>query len=268
MAIYDSQPSRSETPSDVPTDYGLVDVDILGVRVCSGSTDNVISLIDARQQTGATTRIAFLNAHLSNVGARDAELRAELQDFIVLNDGVGVDIARRVLYGARFPENLNGTDFTTEFLDRTAHDLRIFLLGARPEVIQRAAGLLSARWPRHVVVGFHHGFITQADEEALAAAIAKARPDLVLVGTGNPRQERWIARNIPRVGRCAMAVGAWFDFMTGAVPRAPQWVRRARAEWLYRFWREPRRLARRYLIGNFVFIGRVAIARMRPGSGC
>lgn len=78
---------------------------------------------------------------------------------------------------------------------------------------------------------------------------------------GNPRQEQWISRYVPKLGLCAMAVGAWFDFVSGTVPRAPLWVRQARAEWVYRLCREPRRLAGRYLVGNAVFLTRLAIAR-------
>jgi len=241
----------------------LTSVDIFGVRVQSGMTPAVVAHIDTRLREGAATRVAFLNAHLANVCARSAALRARLGDFLVLNDGVGLDIARRVLHGSSFDENLNGTDFVTAFLDSSAFDHRVFLLGARPEVVARAAERLARRWPRHVVAGFHHGFLREAEEPALERAIAAARPTLVLVGMGNPRQEQWIARNVPHVAPCAMAVGAWFDFFSGTMPRAPLWLRRARLEWLYRLWREPRRLARRYLIGNAVFLGRLAMARAR-----
>jgi alpha-1,3-mannosyltransferase len=243
----------------------LTSVDILGVRVQSGTTPGVIAHIDARLHEGDATRIAFLNAHLANVCARSAALRADLRDFLVLNDGVGLDIACRVLHGARFEENLNGTDFVTAFLDRSALDHRIFLLGARDDVVTSAAARLARRWPRHTVVGVHHGFLQEADEAVLARAIAAARPTLVLVGMGNPRQEQWIAEHVPQLCPCAMAIGAWFDFFSGAMPRAPLWMRRARIEWLYRLWREPRRLARRYVLGNAAFLGRLALARVRQG---
>jgi exopolysaccharide biosynthesis WecB/TagA/CpsF family protein len=244
----------------------LTSVDILGVRVQSGTTPGVVAHIDARLREGDATRVAFLNAHLANVCARSTALRTGLRDFLVLNDGVGLDIARRVLYGTRFDENLNGTDFVTAFLDGTALDHRIFLLGARADVVARAAGQLARRWPRHTLVGFHHGFLQEADEAELARMIAAARPTLVLVGMGNPRQEQWIARHVPGLSPCAMAVGAWFDFFSGTMPRAPLWLRRARLEWLDRLWREPRRLGRRYLVGNAVFLGRLAVARARQGQ--
>jgi alpha-1,3-mannosyltransferase len=80
---------------------------------------------------------------------------------------------------------------------------------------------------------------------------------------GNPRQESWIAAHVPEVCPCGIAVGAWFDFFAEAVPRAPAWIRSARLEWVYRLCLEPRRLARRYLIGNVVFLSRLAAAKVR-----
>jgi alpha-1,3-mannosyltransferase len=243
----------------------LTTSDILGVRVQSGPVADVVQHIDRRLDERTETRVAFLNAHLSNVCSGNRSLRTQLDRFLVLNDGIGVDIARRVLYGQPFAENLNGTDFVTAYLDRTQHDLRIFLLGARPDVVDRAAGRIGERWPRHQVVGQHHGFLQETDDADLSSLIAQCRPDLLLVGMGNPRQERWIAEHVPALCPCGMAVGAWFDFLTDTVPRAPGWLRRARLEWLYRLCIEPQRLAGRYLVGNLQFLTRLGMAKLRHG---
>ncbi|MCJ2010511.1 WecB/TagA/CpsF family glycosyltransferase [Methylobacterium sp. E-025] len=241
----------------------LTVTDILGVRVQSGKVRDVVAHIDNRVMHRSTTRVAFLNANLSNECSRRPTMRERLGDFLVLNDGVGVDIARRVLHGTVFEENLNGTDFVTSYLDSTDHDLRIFLLGARGDVIERTAEKMGQRWPRHTVVGRHHGYLRESDEPSILATIASARADLILVGMGNPRQESWIAAHVPEVCPCGIAVGAWFDFFAEAVPRAPAWIRSARLEWVYRLCLEPRRLARRYLIGNVVFLSRLAAAKVR-----
>ena len=241
----------------------LTSVDILGVRVHSGAVGNVIEHIDQRMLAQDTTRVAFLNANLSNICSKNADMRAALDGFVVLNDGVGLDIARRVLHGQAFPENLNGTDFVTNYLDRTKHDLRIFLLGARDDVVSKACDAVRSRWTRHQVVGHHHGFLSEVEEGDLLETIAATRPDLLLVGMGNPLQERWIAAHVPGACDNAMAVGAWFDFIAGVVPRAPGWVRSARLEWLFRLCIEPRRLAQRYLVGNPVFLLRLCFAKLR-----
>lgn len=236
--------------------------DIMGIPVHSGRTPEVISYIDGRIAERQSTRIAFLNAHLSNVCSSDPALASRLNDFIVLNDGVGVDIARWMLHGRRFEENLNGTDFTSAFLENTRHDLRVYLFGARADVVRRAAAAITSRWPRHRIVGFHHGFIEPGHAGRLSDTIRSVRADLVLVATGSPRQESWIAENVPVSCGCAMAVGAWFDFVTDTIPRAPEWMRRLRFEWLFRLWLEPRRLARRYLLGNAMFLARLSKARL------
>lgn len=241
----------------------LTVVDILGVRVHSGTVGNVIQHIDQRIQHREVTRVAFLNAHLSNICSSNTELRDCLDDFIVLNDGVGLDIARRVLHGEPFQDNLNGSDFVTNYLDRTGHDLRIFLLGSREDVVAKAGETIQSRWPRHKVVGHHHGFLEETDVARLHAMITGSQPDLILVGMGNPRQERWISTAVPGVCDNAIAVGAWLDFVSGTIPRAPGWVRRARLEWVFRLCLEPHRLAQRYLIGNAVFLARLGLAKMR-----
>ena len=243
----------------------LTAVDILGIRVQSGPVRHVIEHIDCRMLEGEATRVAFLNAHLSNVCSSNRELGEHLGRFLVLNDGVGLNLARRVLYGQPFSENLNGTDFVSAYLDGTAYDLRVFLLGAHIDVIDRTARIFAERWPRHSVVGFHHGFTQEADAGALRGMIAATRPDLILVGMGNPRQEKWIAEHVPGLCGCAMAVGAWFDFIAEAVPRAPSIIRRAHLEWVFRLCIEPRRLARRYLVGNVVFLARLGLTRLRGG---
>lgn len=241
----------------------LTTVRILGIVVHSGRASEVISHLDDRVGQRSSTRVAFLNAHLSNVCARNPDLRQDLKDFLVLNDGVGLDIASWALHGAKFPENLNGTDFVTGFLDKTRHDLRIFLLGGRDEIVGEAAERIGQRWPRHAVVGRHHGYIDSEDEAALKSDLVEAKPDLILVGMGNPRQERWIARNVPELCPCGVAVGAWLDFMAGAVPRAPAWIRAVRFEWLFRLCLEPRRLAGRFILGNAVFLARLGRAKLR-----
>lgn len=113
------------------------------------------------------------------------------------------------------------------------------------------------------MVGHHHGFLEETDVARLHAMITGSQPDLILVGMGNPRQERWISTAVPGVCDNAIAVGAWLDFVSGTIPRAPGWVRRARLEWVFRLCLEPHRLAQRYLIGNAVFLARLGLAKMR-----
>jgi len=237
--------------------------DIMGVPVLAATAGEAIAAIQARLARGERIKLAFLNAHTSNLAAVDAQFRALLHDFTVLNDGVGVDLASRVLHGERFPENLNGTDFTPRFLAATGRPLRLFLLGAKPGVADEAAAALLRLAPQHTLAGTRHGYFSPAEAPGVAGEIAAARPDILLVALGNPAQERFIQSHFDTLGvPLAIGVGALFDFLAGRVSRAPAWVRRLRAEWLYRLWLEPKRLWRRYVLGNFKFISRLLWARV------
>lgn len=203
-------------------------------------------------------RVAFVNAQLALIARRKAEVAAALDGFLLLNDGVGVDLASQALYGAPFPANLNGTDFIPALLDALPAGQRLFLLGSTRANIAKAAKVFGRRWPRHSVVGAHHGYFGAKDEAALASTIKAAKPDIVLVGMGCPLQEMWLARNVPEVCPAGFGVGALFDFLTGRFPRAPEGIRRLRLEWAFRLMLEPKRLFHRYIPGNVAFIFAVA----------
>lgn len=198
--------------------------------------------------------IGFCNAHTVNLARRDKRLARALAQMIVLNDGIGLDIACKVLYGQKFPANLNGTDLTPAVLDHYPEPLKIFLLGSRTGIADRAAEHLIARYPRHRIAGVHHGFFSPADELSVAAEIAASAPDLVLVGMGQPRQEIWAVANAHRLDCTVMCVGAMIDRFAGVVPRAPLLLRKVGLEWAYRLVLEPRRLFSRYVTGNASFL--------------
>lgn len=239
---------------------------ILGTAVTAISRDEAIALLTGRIAERQFTRVTFLNAHNANVAAADPDFRSALQDFIVLADGVGVDIASKLLYGEAFPDNLNGTDFVPQLLVRHRQRLKVGLVGARAEHGRAAAARLAVLAPQHDVVFLHDGFFTAADEPAVLREIASFRPDLLLVAMGVPRQEMWIHRAVTSDhATVSVAVGALFDFLSGAVPRAPVWMRRLRLEWLFRLGLEPGRLWRRYVVGNPLFLARVALQRLRGG---
>jgi exopolysaccharide biosynthesis WecB/TagA/CpsF family protein len=243
--------------------------DILGVSVLAGRGDDVGRELDWRLATGERIRLSYLNAHASNVAGRDRDFLAALQAFTVLNDGVGIDIAARMLEGKSFPENLNGTDFTLRYLRTTSRHFRIFLLGAKPGVAEDAASVLEALLPQHIVAGTRDGYFVAAGADEVAAEIKASGADLLLVAMGNPAQEFWIDTHLEATGcRLAMAVGALFDFLAERVPRAPRAIRQMRLEWLFRLALEPRRLWRRYLVGNPLFLARVAreLRRRRAGG--
>ena len=227
---------------------------IFGVPVRVTTREDAVARLDA-EAADHPVSVAFLNAHGANIARRNGAFSQCLQNSVVLNDGIGVDLASLWLYGRRFPENLNGTDFTIDYLARTRRSYSIYLFGARRRVVTQAAIRLGAKLSRHRIVGYHDGYFRPEDGADIVADIRRSGADLLLVGLGNPAQELWIAEHMEEIGcRVAFAVGALFDFISGSTPRAPQWVRQCRGEWLYRLLLEPRRLAGRYLLGNFWFL--------------
>lgn len=245
---------------------------ILGVDVAALSRDDAIALLTQLAAEKRFTRIGFLNAHNANLACDNPHFRRILSDFLVLPDGIGVDVASRWLYGAAFPANLNGTDFVPAFL-AAAPPLTVALLGAARGNVEEAARVLARIAPQHRVVVVDDGYYDPADEPAVLDRIARLRPDVLLVGMGVPRQEFFIGERLtPDHCTLPIAVGALLDFLSGAVPRAPGWLRGVRLEWLFRLWIEPGRLWRRYILGNPVFLARVfrqgrglAVDRQRPG---
>jgi alpha-1,3-mannosyltransferase len=232
---------------------------IFDVPIRVETAAKAVTILDDLFRQGSPTIIAFANAHALNVAASNISFRNALRSSVVLNDGIGTDIASRILYGSPFPENLNGTDFTPRYLGQTTHRFTIFLLGSKPGVAERAAARLCWLCPQHRVVGFHSGYFEPEQSGRITDAIRNSGANLVLVGMGNPRQELWLRDNLAASGcRIGFAVGALFDFLTDEVPRASEWVRAARLEWLHRLVCEPRRLWSRYLLGNMVFLLRVA----------
>ena len=240
-------------------------VDIAGLSVQGGTSAAVIDNILARLRQGIPTRIAFCNAHTLAVALNSPGYAEALCSFTVLNDGVGIDIAAGLLHGRRFPENLNGTDLIPELL-RLAPGSRIFLLGARPEVIAKAEAAIQASFAQHEVVGSHHGFFEPSQSNLVLDRINGVQPDILMVGMGNPTQELFVAEHAGALSaKLTICCGALFDFMTGQVARAPPWIRHLRLEWVYRLAQEPRRLFWRYTVEPAGLAVRLIRLRLRTG---
>jgi beta-1,4-glucosyltransferase len=236
---------------------------LCGQPVTAVTFDGAAELLAARAEAGQTTRVAFLNSNLVVALQRYGGVRSILAGFRVFNDGLAADAACLLVHRRMYPSNLNGTDLTPAFLSRLPSGRRVFLYGARQHVVSRMAKRVSEEFG-HDVVGAYDGF--SYDPAAMHELAVAARPDVVLVGLGNPAQELWI-RDYPAgtEGPVIMGVGALFDFMTGEAVRAPLAFRKARLEWLYRLIREPRRLARRYTVDMLLFFW-YALRQSRPND--
>jgi beta-1,4-glucosyltransferase len=229
---------------------------ILGVEISVARQREAVEFLLARLTAREPTRVAFANANLlTELSARPQGARL-LDGFLVLNDGIAVDLASLALYRSWFPDNLNGTDLIPALLAAAPRGTRVFLYGAKPDVLAKTVEVMAELYGC-VICGAIEGFSDKAPE-TVARQAAGARQDILLVALGNPLQEEWIAAHASTIGApLTIGVGALFDFLTGAVPRAPVPMRRLRLEWLYRWAQEPGRLRRRYTIGMAQFSAQV-----------
>ena len=240
-------------------DFGVKSwMTILGIPVASMDWNSAVVLLRRLIEEDRFTKITFLNAHNANLAVSDPDFAAALNEFLILPDGIGVDIAAKLLYGTSFSSNLNGTDFIPGFLRETPRPLTVGLIGAKEDNVEGAVWNFSLLVPQHRFVLINDGYFTAEEEAGILDRIRDLRPDILLVAMGVPRQELWIERHIT-AEHCILpiAVGALFDFMSGAVPRAPKLMRQLRMEWVYRLSIEPTRLFRRYVLGNPLFLLRV-----------
>jgi exopolysaccharide biosynthesis WecB/TagA/CpsF family protein len=235
-------------------------LELLGVPIVTGEPAVVRrALLERCQMADGAIRVAYANAHTLNLAASDEAFRRTLNRFdFVLNDGSGVALAAR-LKGLRLPANLNGSDFTPALLEIAAElDWPVYLLGSRPGVAETAAANLREAIPGLEVAGARDGYFEPGDGPAVAAAIRASGAKLLVVAMGNPLQERWVDEHLEETGaHLGVCVGAFLDFSAGRVRRAPRWMNVVGVEWLFRMAQEPRRMWRRYLVGNPLFVARV-----------
>lgn len=237
---------------------------VVGARVDALTVEEALAAILAPAPRDRARVVHFVHPHALNVAAGDAELRGRYaRADAVLPDGVGLRLGARLL-GHALPHNLNGTDLLPLLCARAAAAGRpLALVGAAPGVADACAERLRAATPGLEIPLTSHGFLDDEASAALAQRIGALAAPVVLVGMGTPLQERWVWRHLAGVGGAtALTVGGLFDFFSGRVPRAPMVLRELGLEWAFRLAQEPRRLARRYLAGNPLFLARVVRQRL------
>jgi N-acetylglucosaminyldiphosphoundecaprenol N-acetyl-beta-D-mannosaminyltransferase len=223
------------------------------------SFDEAISDITAHAQArGVPAYVVTPNAQHIVLLARDTRLREIYQEAeLVVPDGFSLLLAARAL-GNKFPERVPGVDLFQALCGSAARSgLRVFLLGGRPGSADLAASTMQNHFPNLQVDTYCPPFGFENSEIELARvrqAVTLFRPDLLFVALGAPKQEYWIYEHGRKLGAAVcVGVGGSFELVNGMVPRAPRWIQNIGFEWLYRLGREPRRMWRRYLIGNIQF---------------
>jgi N-acetylglucosaminyldiphosphoundecaprenol N-acetyl-beta-D-mannosaminyltransferase len=239
-----------------------------GVRIDGlGPEAAVRALLESRY--GVARGAHLCNSYTLALAFRDDDYRTLLNlGDINLADGHWVAKVGRWRGQADLTARVYGPTLMLATMDRGREvGLRHYLYGTTPETVARLAQTLSDLYPGIDIVGVEappFRRLDEAEEVELAGRIEAAKPDIMWVGVGTPRQDEFVARHTSRLGCTVVPVGAAFDFNSGTKRSAPQFVQRMGIEWLYRFAQEPRRLWRRYLIGIPVFMFGVFADLLRP----
>ncbi len=247
-------------------------INILGVRVDHTTYETALAQIETFLRAGGFHQIATINPEFVMLAQSNPEFaRALNASALNLPDGVGLLWASRRL-GAPLRERVTGQEMVQRIAELAARrDEKIFFLGAREGIAERAARELQTKYPRLKIAGCYAGSPAEEEEEHITERINKSRAEILFVAYGPPKQELWIARNAARLRvKIALGVGGTFDTLAGIAPRAPAWMQRAGFEWLYRLAREPRRIKRQLAIPYFMWLvwsgGRIVKSSDSPAS--
>ena len=229
-------------------------VNILGVDVDAVTMAEAVDVVRRAMDTRAGVMVATANAEMLMRATHDEELRHILNaSALVVPDGAGTVWAARHL-GHAMPERVAGYDLAQELLRCAPAEGRcVYFFGSAPGVAEKAKAKAEQLYPGIEIVGVRNGFFSPADNAAIIAEIRAARPDLLLVALGVPKQEKWIAAHLAEIDvPVAIGVGGTLDVMAGVMKRAPHWMQRAKLEWLFRGLMQPKRAGRLLALPKFV----------------
>jgi exopolysaccharide biosynthesis WecB/TagA/CpsF family protein len=229
-------------------------INFLGTEMDVASMDTTVKKIDERINARQFSQHVVVNvAKLINMRTDDA-LRDSVEACDIINiDGMGVVWGARI-HGHDVPERVSGIDLFYELLALSSHrGYPVFFLGAKQEVVERAAVILQEKFSQLKIAGFHHGYFWD-DEIAVVDKIRKSGARLLFVAITSPKKENFINKWKDQLGvDFVMGVGGTFDVVSGKVKRAPKWMQNVGLEWFYRVIQEPGRMWKRYLITNSKF---------------
>ena len=229
---------------------------ILNTYVNAISMKETIQEVENIINRGVPTQHVVINASKVNLMEEDEKLRAIVNSCPLINaDGASIVWAAKKL---RIPlkERVTGCDLFQELVKVASEkNYRIYLFGAKEEVVVKVKQIFEEKYPTIQIVGYRNGYFTEKDEPEIVKNMAESGADMMFVAFSSPKKEYWVNKyinqlNIPFV----MGVGGSFDIVAGITDRAPMWMQNHGLEWFYRFIQEPRRMWKRYIIGNAKFV--------------
>jgi exopolysaccharide biosynthesis WecB/TagA/CpsF family protein len=235
--------------------------DLFGVRVAATDYSEVVNIVSQAANEGVPGVVSLHAVHAIVESIRDPELLAKVNRFdAVLPDGQPVRWALNNLYGLGMRDRVYGPELMLRLCARAADDaIPVFLYGSSPDVIEQLQEKLLIGFPQLKIAGAESPpfrDLTPEEDDAVVRRINESGAGILFVGLGCPKQDHFAADHAARIRPVQVCVGAAFDFHAGAKSMAPPWMQRHGLEWVYRLSREPRRLWRRYLQTNCIFLAK------------
>jgi N-acetylglucosaminyldiphosphoundecaprenol N-acetyl-beta-D-mannosaminyltransferase len=229
---------------------------ILNTYVNSISMEETLEVVEDIIQKRIPTQHVVINASKVNLMEKDKELCKIVNACPLINaDGASILWAAKK-FGIPVKERVTGIDLFMNLVELAAKKrYKIYLFGAKEEVVIKVKNILEDKYKGIQIVGYRNGYFTEEDEPKIVKDMSDSGADMMFVAFSSPKKEYWINKylnqlNIPFV----MGVGGSFDVVAGITDRAPKWMQDYGLEWFYRFIQEPRRMWKRYIIGNFKFV--------------
>ncbi len=241
-------------------------IDFLGIPVDSLTMEETISRIDEAIQRNENINHVVINAGKVVSMSKDKELfNSVLSCDIISADGLSIVWAARFL-GKKLPGRVAGIDLMQELVRLADNrEYKCFFFGAKEDVVKKVAATYSQQYNSKIIAGYRNGYFTEAEEPEIAKQIAESGAQLLFVAITSPKKEIFLYKykNVLKKINFTMGVGGTFDIIAGVTKRAPTWVQNIGMEWFFRLAQEPRRMWKRYLVGNTRFIYLIMKERIR-----
>ena len=239
-----------------------------GLNISILNSDDIIALVAraVQNKNGKQLTIAYVNQHTLVFSYKIPQFKKSLDRIEILHiDGIGMRMALRFLHHENLSgDKITGTDLYYKILSAANREkAKLFICGATPEIVGQCASVITKKYPEIKIVGSIHGYFNLDDQIPLNLT-QNARPDILFLGLGIPKQELWLEKYGPQIdAKVIVLVGGGLTFISGMIKRAPMIMRKSGLEWLYRLYNEPKRLWKRYFFGIPFFICLIIAEKVR-----
>jgi len=232
-------------------------ISVFDIPVWNVTMNEAITFINRQIQENNHLHHSVINAGKVVAMQQNIELRNSVISADIINaDGAGIILAAKI-FGTPLKERVTGIDLMENLIEMAHNNnYKIFFLGAKQDVLEKVIVHYSSLYSKRIIAGFQNGYFEKSEEQKIAKQIADSGANILFVAMTSPKKENFLheQNNALKAVNFIMGVGGSFDVIAGKVKRAPNWMQKIGLEWFYRFIQEPKRMWKRYLVGNFKFL--------------